>query len=164
MYGDFFTVYSAVDFVQYVPYIAGIYYKCDVRKLVIRRTFLSHDHSLSCYGGLGIYHGFHVRWSHFCNNLNNGFLKEAWSSPVGEVLLRKHEQINPHDPFAVAVCKEDSIVGHPISSVCYMFLGKPGSSISCKVTKPRRYSHDLPQGGMDISCTIDFKGLSTRQK
>ena len=45
-----------------------------------------------------------------------------------------------------------------ISSVCYMFLGKPGSSISCKVTGPRRYSHGLPQGGMKIPCTIKIKG------
>ena len=41
---------------------------------------------------------------------------------------------------------------------CDMFLGKPESSISCKVTGPRRYSHDLPQGGMEIPCTIEFKG------
>lgn len=34
-----------------------------------------------------------------------------------------------------------------------MFLGKPGSSISCKVTGPRRYSHDFPE----IPCTIEFK-------
>ena len=74
----------------------------------------------------------------------------------------KHERINLHNPFAVAVCnKEDGTVGHlprAISSVCYMFLGKPESSISCKVTGPRRYSHDLPQGGMEIPCTIEFKG------
>lgn len=77
------------------------------------------------------------------------------------MLLCKRERINPHDPFAVAVCKEDHTVGHlprAISSVCYMFLGKPGSSISCKVTGLRRYSHDLPQGGMEIPCTIEFKG------
>ena len=45
-----------------------------------------------------------------------------------------------------------------ISSVCYLFLGKPGSSISCKVTGPRKYSHDLPQGGMEIHYIIEFKG------
>ena len=88
-------------------------------------------------------------------------MKKAWSSRIGEVLLCKRERINPHGPFAVAICKEDSTVGHiprTISSVCCMFLRKPGSSISCRVTGPRRYSHDLPQGGMEIPCTIEFKG------
>ena len=39
-----------------------------------------------------------------------------------------------------------------------MFLGKSGSSISCVVTGPRRYSRDLPQGGLEIPCTLEFKG------
>ena len=31
-------------------------------------------------------------------------------------------------------------------------------SLGCKVTGPRRYSHDLAQGSMEIPCTIEFKG------
>ena len=72
------------------------------------------------------------------------------------------QAINPHNPFAVAICKEDSTVGHlprAISSVCYMFLGKPGSSISCKVIGPRRYSHDLPRGGMEKGDQINVNKL-----
>ena len=39
----------------------------------------------------------------------------------------------------------------------YMFLGKSGSFMSCTVTKPRRYFRDLFQGGLAISCTLEFK-------
>ena len=39
-----------------------------------------------------------------------------------------------------------------------MFLGKSGSSITCKVTGLRRYSSDLPQGGLEVPCTLEFKG------
>ena len=39
-----------------------------------------------------------------------------------------------------------------------MFLGKSGSSISCTVTGPRRYSRDFPQGGLEVPCTLEFKG------
>ena len=39
-----------------------------------------------------------------------------------------------------------------------MFLGKSGLSISCIVTGPRRYSSDLPQGGLEVPCTLEFKG------
>ena len=45
-----------------------------------------------------------------------------------------------------------------ISAACYVFLGRAGSTISCKVTGPRRYSADLPQGGLEIPCSIEFKG------
>ena len=71
------------------------------------------------------------------------------------------EQHNYHDPFAVSVMKGSVIVGHvprQISAIYYVFLGKHNSSISCKITGSRRYSHDLPQGGMEVPCTLTFQG------
>jgi hypothetical protein len=53
------------------------------------------------------------------------------------------------------------VVGHiprSISTVCYIFLGKPRSTITCKVTGDKRYSRDLPQGGLVIPCQLEFKG------
>ena len=44
---------------------------------------------------------------------------------------------NHHDPFAVMVCKETTVVGHvprKISAVCYVFLGKTGATITGTVT------------------------------
>ena len=40
----------------------------------------------------------------------------------------------------------------------YTFLGKPESSIKCRVTGLRRYSCDIPNGGMEVPCIVEFKG------
>ena len=63
---------------------------------------------------------------------------------------------NYRDPFAVAVVRSGVIIGHvsrKISSVCSMFLRR-GGTISCRVTGGRRYSEDLPQGGLEVPCTL----------
>ena len=76
--------------------------------------------------------------------------EEVWSSVIGEVLVCRRDTRNRHDPFAVATCKGTTVVGHVprrISAICYVFLGKPGASITCTVAGSRRYSRDLPQGG-----------------
>ena len=57
--------------------------------------------------------------------------------------------------------KGSTIVGHVprrISAMCYTFLGDSGCSITCKVTGHRRYSRDLPQGGMEVPCHLIFHG------
>ena len=58
----------------------------------------------------------------------------------------------------MAVEKDSSIVGHvprKISAICSLFLRQSGK-ISCCVTGPRQYSSDLPQGGLEIPCTLKF--------
>ena len=78
---------------------------------------------------------------------------------IDEVLVCQREQHNIHDPFAVAVYKGSTIVGHipqRIAAMCYIFLGKSGCSITCKVTEHRRYSHDLLQGGWKYPVTLFF--------
>ena len=59
--------------------------------------------------------------------------------------------------------KEDSqsseIVGHltwKISIVSSLFL-RQGGTITCVVSGSRSYSSDLPQGGLEVPCTIIFK-------
>ena len=50
------------------------------------------------------------------------------------------------------------IVGHvpcALSAVCYLFLGK-GGTIFCEVTGRRRFSADLPQGSLEVPCTLIF--------
>ena len=87
--------------------------------------------------------------------------QDIWSSHINESLPCKRERHNLHDPFAVSVLKDADVVGHiprKISTICYVFLGRPGSTITCKVTGTRRYSSDLPQGGMEIPCLLEFKG------
>ena len=87
--------------------------------------------------------------------------KDIWSSFIGEVLYCRRDVRNHHDTFAVAVCKGTTVVGHvprKISAVCYVFLGKTGATITGTVTGSRRYSHDLPQGGMEIPWVMKFAG------
>ena len=62
----------------------------------------------------------------------------------------------------MAVLKEitgaDSVAGHvprSISSICSIFLSQ-GGSITSRVNGHRRYSSDLPQGGLEITCVLTF--------
>ncbi len=71
-----------------------------------------------------------------------------------------------HDPFAVAVMRNSTsgtavVVGHVprrLSALCSLFLRRSGSIITCRITGSRRYSTDLPQGGLEIPCMLTFSG------
>ena len=74
------------------------------------------------------------------------------------------ERTNWSDPFAVAVKKNSTIVGHvprKVSAVYSLFLRRNGS-IQCRVTGQKRYSSDLPQGGLEIPCVYTFTGVSAQ--
>ena len=62
---------------------------------------------------------------------------------------------NSHDPFSVAVMRNDVIVGHIPTSVCSIFL-LHGGSIYCRVIGSRCYSAHLPQGGLEIPSVLTF--------
>ena len=86
--------------------------------------------------------------------------KEIWDAVKGECLECKRERSNRFDPFAVSVMKQGTIVGHlprKISAVCSLFLLRNGT-ISCQVSGTRRYSSDIPQGGLEIPCILTFSG------
>ena len=86
--------------------------------------------------------------------------KDVWVAPIGEWLLCRREDNNLHDLFSVAVIKNDYVVGHvpkKISTTCSLFL-RHGGNIMCIVTGSRRYSQDLPQGGLEIPCEFLFTG------
>ena len=86
---------------------------------------------------------------------------EIWTAVLGEVLLTQRELHNVTDRYAVAVKKHSGeTVGHlprKISRLCSMFIGQ-GGDITCVVTGNRRYSSDLVQGGLEIPCSIIFRG------
>ena len=78
---------------------------------------------------------------------------------VSEELTCPKERGNLVDPFAVAVLKNGDVVGHilrKISSICCTFLRN--GPITCRVIGSPRYSADLPQGGMEVSCVLIFRG------
>ena len=86
--------------------------------------------------------------------------KDVWSASIDEHLPCRRETTNPADRFAVAVVKRDTVVGHvpkKISNVCSVFIRK-GGSILCRTSGSRRFSSDLPQGGLEIPCVLIFKG------
>ena len=86
--------------------------------------------------------------------------KDIWVAADGQVLQTRREVSNMHDPFAVAVIKDGTIVGHlprKQSAICSLFLRRYGT-ISCQVSGSRRYSSDLPQGGLEIPCQLIFSG------
>jgi hypothetical protein len=87
--------------------------------------------------------------------------KEIWLAVIGECLPCEREVRNEKDRYAVAVKKEDTVIGHlphKISRVCSLFLRR-GGCIACRVTGKMRYSSDLPQGGLEIPCTLIFEHL-----
>ena len=86
--------------------------------------------------------------------------KEIWAASIGEVLLCARETANVHDPYAVAVIRRSITVGHvprALSAVCSLFIRRSGE-ITCQVTGSKKYSTDLPQGGLEIPCKLIFKG------
>ena len=87
--------------------------------------------------------------------------KDIWNSEIGKVLICEQEFGNLHDPYAVSVVREDNItIGHvpqTISVLCYFFLRRNGT-ILCQVTGRQHHSIDLPQGGMEVPCTLTFVG------
>ena len=72
----------------------------------------------------------------------------------------KSEHGNAQDAFAVAVLKDEAIIGHvpqKISAACSMFLHRD-SSILCQVAESKHYSADQAQGGLEIPCIWVFIG------
>ena len=101
----------------------------------------------------------------FVDSVIRGFhiYKDIWDPEVGELLVCRQEYGNLYDPYAASVIRGDNvIVGHvpqKISSLCYFFLRKNGT-ILCQVMGRRCHSMDLPQGGMEVPCTLMFFGQS----
>ena len=92
-------------------------------------------------------HGFHIYMS-------------IWDAVIGEELLYQRDTGNERDRYAVAIMKDGTIIGHlpwKISWPCSLFLRR-GNSITCCVMGHRRYSSDLPQGGLEIPSVLMFEG------
>ena len=89
--------------------------------------------------------------------------KNIWSPFLGERLDCVPETANRKDPYAVSVQQSQTIVGHlprKISAACSMFVRK-GGTMTCTISGERRYSGDLPQGGLEVPCYLSFIGSPT---
>ena len=71
--------------------------------------------------------------------------KDIWATAIGEELGCGREPTNMADRYAVAVLKQETVIGYlpkKISKVCSLFLRR-GGSIRCTVTGSRRHPSDL---------------------
>ena len=87
-----------------------------------------------------------------------------WHAVVGETLACEREPRNIHDRYTVAVKKDRNHIDNLpriVSRLCSLFM-KRGGSIHCTVSGMRRYSADLPQGGMEIPCFVVFKASPSK--
>ena len=68
--------------------------------------------------------------------------KRIWTPLIGELLQTVTETGNGHDKFAVAVKKDDDVVGHvprEISKVAWLFI-QHGGEVTCEITSRRQRS------------------------
>ena len=80
---------------------------------------------------------------------------------MDEVLECVRELHNSEDRYAIAVKRSGTIVGHlpdRISKVCSLFLRR-GGELTCRVSGPRRYYSDMPQGGLEVPCVLRFRTI-----
>ena len=61
----------------------------------------------------------------------------VWTPRIGEILLLRRQRDNLHDPFAVGVMKESTLVGHVPLSNRKCILSKVACSGFCEVTGNR---------------------------
>ena len=86
--------------------------------------------------------------------------QRIWTPEIGKYLVCEREPTNSIDRYTVAVVKDDVIVGHlprAQSKIYSLFLFRNGT-IDCIVIGARRYSADLPQGGLEVPCKLVFNG------
>ena len=82
--------------------------------------------------------------------------QSVWTPTVGEELPCRKEPGNIQDPFSVSIVNGTDVVGHVPKKISSMFLQR-GGTIVCEITSPsRRYSVDIPQGGLEIPCVLKF--------
>ena len=97
------------------------------------------------------------------NSMIRGYhiFRTIWDAVIGEHLQCVREVGNVEDRYAVAVRRGDSVIGHipqKISTLCSLFIRR-GGTINCTVSGHRRYSRDLPQGGLEVPCQLHFTGM-----
>ena len=105
---------------------------------------------------------FMVRASFIYDSCVRGYheYKSIWDASVGEILHCSREVDNPNDDHAVTVSRRGVTVGHVpryVSRGFSLFIHL-GGNITATVVSTRRYSRDLPQGGLEIPCQYTLEG------
>ena len=70
--------------------------------------------------------------------------KDFWEAATGEILRCREERTNIHNPFTVAIIKDDSVVGHvprKISTLCSSTTAKTTKfNFQTTIQKPRNFN------------------------
>ena len=86
--------------------------------------------------------------------------QNIWSAEVDEHFVCEREPLNSSDRYAIEVLTEgriSGVAGGQLSRILSLFLLENGT-IDCVVIGGRRYSSDLPQGGLEIPYKLIFNG------
>ena len=89
--------------------------------------------------------------------------KNIWTPAIGEDLRVTTETDNTFDEFAVAVCKDNIVVGHvprELSRGCWYLLQRRNSQMVCRVTESRRRS-EVSGKGLVVPCAYTITGKSS---
>ena len=81
--------------------------------------------------------------------------KSIWTPAIGETLPLNIEDGNSHDPNAVAIIKDSTVVGHApreVARVFYFFLTHDGT-IHAEVIGHRRFGR-----GLEVPCRYILQG------
>ena len=99
------------------------------------------------------------------------FYMQEWTLFIGEKLECQGEEANEKDSNAAVIMKRTVGPGHRtkvvgqvpgrISTACSLFLLQSGN-LKCKITGARCYSSNLPQGKLEVPCTLLLVGSSLR--
>ena len=92
---------------------------------------------------------------------------KQWKAEIGSILTSEPE-VRPgalvEDKYSIAVLDNGQTIGHVpkfLSQLIFFFLKYEGT-LSIKVTGERRFSFDLPQGGMEIPADFVFKTVDAK--
>ena len=93
--------------------------------------------------------------------------KSIWDNPsVGKSLICEREVGNCYDTHTVTIkqniegdIKTVGNIPRKISSICSIFI----RHCVCLVDGSRRYSSDLPQGGLEIPCILKFVTSNSKE-
>ena len=92
--------------------------------------------------------------------------KNIWTPTIGEDLRVTAESDNTFDEFAMAVCKDNIVVGHvprELSRVCWYILQRRNSQMVCGVTESRRRS-EVSRKCLVVPSAYTFTGKSSHIK
>ena len=91
--------------------------------------------------------------------------KAIWKPMEAETLLSEYEENNPHDLFAIKVCRipDKTIVGHlpmEISRITKYMIAR-GAQIEAQLTETHYRRSPLVQGGLEIPCSLTLRMPAT---